>query len=115
MRPCAAKIAAMEKQDLFEVTVRRDLEDLVPAFVENRHKEVAALEAALVASDLEELRRIAAMMQAVGESFGIARIRELGADIEDAAGRSDFDGVAVYMAIYRHYLNRLRIRIEPAA
>lgn len=103
----------MSEASKHEVTVRQDLADLVPAFLDNRRKEVAALEAAVVASDLVELRRIAGMMQAVGESFGIPRIRELGTEIEDAAGRSDFDGVAVYATMYRYYLERLTIRIAP--
>jgi hypothetical protein len=102
----------MNESKSHEVTIRHELGDLVPAFLVNRRQEVVALEAAIGTSDLNELRRIAGMMKAVGESFGIPRISELGAEIEEATERGDFDAVAVYASLYRHYLERLRIRVE---
>ena len=46
----------MKNNQPLKVVVDRELEDLVPVFLKNRHKEVDTLKAALAAADFEQLR-----------------------------------------------------------
>ena len=41
-----------------KVTVAKDLADLIPVFMKNRHKELDALRVALAAADFEQLRQL---------------------------------------------------------
>ena len=71
------------------------------------------LEAAVRSSDLEEVRKIASVTKAVGHQFGIPRIEELGVELDSAAARGDLDALDAYVALYRDYVQRLRIEVEP--
>jgi len=41
--------------EAYKVTVAKDLEDLIPAFMRNRNKELETLKGALAAADFEQL------------------------------------------------------------
>ena len=44
--------------DHYSVTVAKDLQDLIPVFMSNRHQELDALRVALAAADFEKLRQL---------------------------------------------------------
>src|SRR2546422_6010947 len=44
--------------EAYKVTVAKDLEDLIPAFMRNRNKELETLKVALAAADFEQLRQL---------------------------------------------------------
>jgi HPt (histidine-containing phosphotransfer) domain-containing protein len=94
------------------VKVSKDIQDLVPAFMANRHKEVDALRAALEANDLETLRRLAHRMRGVGASYGFPHVSVIGKAIEDGVRRQDRVGLAAQINVYRDYLARVEIAYE---
>jgi HPt (histidine-containing phosphotransfer) domain-containing protein len=61
--------------DALTVKVSKDIEDLIPAFLANRKKEVETLRAALAAGDFEQLRQVGHRMRGVGHSYGFDRGR----------------------------------------
>src|SRR5438094_447007 len=58
----------------YKVTVAKDLEDLIPAFMRNRNKELETLKVALAAADFEQLRQLGHRMKGVGNSYGFAHV-----------------------------------------
>lgn len=96
-------------EDAYEVTVAKDLEDLVPVFMKNRHKELDSLRAALAASDFEQLRQLGHRMKGVGNSYGFDKVSTLGKTIEDGAHAGDRAALEADIAVYADYLAKVKV------
>ena len=96
----------------YTVTVARDLEDLIPAFMSNRRKELDTLRVALAAADFEQLRQLGHRMKGVGNSYGFAHVSTLGKHIEDGARNGDRAGLAARISEYADYLAKVQIVFE---
>ena len=95
--------------EAYTVAVEKGLEDLIPEFLKNRHREVATLQAAVAAADFEQLRQAGHRMRGVGTPYGFDRISELGKQIEDSAKAGNGAEVETALAQYADYLSRLKI------
>ena len=95
-----------------KVIVQKDLEDLIPVFMRNRHKELDSLRAAVAAADFEQLRQLGHRMRGVGNSYGFERITSLGKEIEEGAKSGDKDSLATHIAAYGDYLSKVQIAYE---
>jgi CheY-like chemotaxis protein len=69
--------------------IANDLEDLIPAYLEKRRKDVVACRVALDAEDFAAIRRLGHNMKGTGTGYGFPGLTELGGEIEAAAIRSD--------------------------
>ena len=96
----------------FHVVVDKALEDLIPVFMRNRHKEVETLKAALAAADFEQLRQLGHRMKGVGNSYGFTHISTLGKYIEDGAKSGDRNALAATITEYDNYLSKVQIAYE---
>ncbi len=94
------------------VTVAKDLEDLIPTFMKNRHKELETLRAALAAGDMEQLRQLGHRMKGVGNSYGFELVSVLGKKVEDGAKATDRAALEAGIAEYTDYLARVKIVYE---
>src|SRR4051794_13206609 len=99
-------------ESLYQVTVDRDLEDLIPVFMKNRHKELDTLRVALAAADFEQLRQLGHRMKGVGNSYGFDHVSTLGKYIEDGARSGDRAALDARIREYADYLARVQIRYE---
>ncbi len=99
-------------ENAYTVTVAKDLEDLIPEFVENRRRELESLRAALAAGAFERLRQLGHRMRGVGNSFGFERVSSLGGQIEEGATRANRGELEARIAEYADYLSRVRIVYE---
>jgi HPt (histidine-containing phosphotransfer) domain-containing protein len=99
-------------EDAYQVKVAKDLEDLIPTFLGNRHKEIDALRVALAAADFEQLRQLGHRMRGVGNSYGFERISVIGKHIEDGARSGDKAALAAQIADYSDYLSKVQITYE---
>ena len=99
-------------ESVCKVTVARDLEDLIPVFMKNRHKELDTLRVALAAADFEQLRQLGHRMKGVGNSYGFARVSVIGKQIEDGARSGDKASLDARIKEYAEYLARVQIRYE---
>jgi len=99
-------------EDIYKVTVQKDLEDLIPTFMRNRHKEHEALKVALAAADFEQLRQLGHRMKGVGNSYGFTHVSTIGKDIEDGARSGDRATLEARIAEYGDYLSRVQITYE---
>jgi HPt (histidine-containing phosphotransfer) domain-containing protein len=96
----------------YRVIVAKDLEDLIPVFMSNRKKELDALRVALAAADFEQLRQLGHRMKGVGNSYGFARISDLGKHVEDGARSGDRASLAATITSYSEYLAKVQIAYE---
>src|SRR5712664_1251251 len=96
----------------YKVTVARDLEDLIPVFMNNRKKELDTLRVALAAADFEQLRQLGHRMKGVGNSYGFAHVSVLGQEIEDGARSGDRASLEAHIAQYGDYLSKVQIAFE---
>lgn len=67
------------------VQVDADMAELIPRFLENRRKDVAAIPAALERGDYDAVRTIGHDMKGTGAGYGFDEITALGAALEQAA------------------------------
>jgi len=96
----------------YTVTVARDLEDLIPAFMSNRRKELDTLRVALAAADFDQLRQLGHRMKGVGNSYGFAHVSTLGKYIEDGARSGDRAALEARIGEYAEYLAKVQIVFE---
>jgi HPt (histidine-containing phosphotransfer) domain-containing protein len=96
----------------YTVTVARDLEDLIPAFMSNRRKELDTLRVALAAADFEQLRQLGHRMKGVGNSYGFSHVSTLGRHIEEGARSADRAALEARIREYADYLDKVQIVFE---
>jgi len=99
-------------EDIYKVTVAKDLEDLIPTFMRNRQKEHEALKVALAAADFEQLRQLGHRMKGVGNSYGFTHVSAIGKEIEDGARSGDRAALEARIVEYGEYLSRVQISYE---
>ncbi|HEU5176881.1 MAG TPA: Hpt domain-containing protein [Burkholderiales bacterium] len=95
-----------------KVIVAKDLEDLIPVFMRNRHKELDSLRVALAAADFEQLRQLGHRMKGVGNSYGFTHVSTLGKHIEDGARSGDRASLQARISEYEEYLSKVQITYE---
>ena len=98
--------------DDYKVLVAKDIEDLIPVFMKNRHKELESLRVALAAADFEQLRQLGHRMKGVGNSYGFARVSTIGKYIEDGARSGDRALLQASITEYGDYLSKVQIAYE---
>jgi HPt (histidine-containing phosphotransfer) domain-containing protein len=98
--------------DGYIVKVAKDLEDLIPTFLNNRKKELDNLRSALAAADFEQLRQLGHRMRGVGNSYGFERVSLLGKEIEEGARGGDKASLERHIAAYGEYLSRVQVAYE---
>src|SRR5215208_3564192 len=96
----------------YKVTVERDIEDLIPVFMKNRHKELDTLRVALAAADFEQLRQLGHRMKGVGNSYGFDHVSTLGGHIEAGARSGDRGALQASISEYDEYLSKVQIAYE---
>ena len=96
----------------YKVTVAKDLADLIPVFMKNRHKELDTLRTALAAANFEQLRQLGHRMKGVGNSYGFTHVSTLGKYIEDGARSGDRAALQASIDEYQDYLSKVQITYE---
>lgn len=99
-------------ENSISVSVDRDLEDLVPGFLENRRKDIREVRASIESEDFDIMRVIGHRMKGSGGGYGFAEISEIGAEIENAANARDAATVARNIDRLSDYLERVTIVYE---
>jgi len=96
----------------YRVSVAKDLEDLIPVFMKNRHKELDTLRVALASADFEQLRQVGHRMKGVGNSYGFEHVSDLGKHIEEGARSGDRAALEARIAEYGEYLAKVQVVYE---
>ncbi len=100
-----------DKNNDDEIIIPKHLADLRPLFIENRRGELEALEHAFASGNLDQIADLATKVKECGTSFGAARLQEIGAELQAAAARADYEALAAYILMYRDYLALVRVKV----
>lgn len=71
--------------------ISKELEDILPLFLDTVTKNIAAIHVALQTGDFETVRTLGHRMKGAGGGYGFHRVTELGREIEMAAKESNVD------------------------
>ncbi|MEY4703977.1 MAG: hypothetical protein RL042_173 [Nitrospirota bacterium] len=77
----------------FTVHIDQSLEDIVPGFLANRHRDVQTLKTALEQNDLKTIHVIGHRMKGDGGGYGFDMISTIGAALEQAAEQEDRNAI----------------------
>jgi CheY-like chemotaxis protein len=110
----ATLLHAIEEHTTGRVLVRVDasLAEMVPRFLENRRKDVETIAEALAHADYENIRILGHNMKGPGAGYGMDRITEIGASLEQAAGRREPEEIRAGAAELARYLDGLHVEYE---
>lgn len=92
------------------VKIDKELEDLVPLFLKNRHRDIERLKSAAAAMSFSELKSIGHENKGLGESYGFPHLTALGARIEQAADKEETDSIRTLVNEFESYV--LNVRVE---
>ncbi len=98
--------------DRIRVTIDKDLEDLIPGFLNNRRKDVASLNEALAAGRMDTLKSIGHSLKGVGGGYGFHELSTIGAEIEKIVKSGSSAGIQELVDKISNYLDRLEIVFE---
>lgn len=91
------------------VEVMKDLEPLIPRYLERRFKEVETFRAQLGAGDFEALRVGGHSLKGSGGGYGFAPLTAIGATIETAAKAKDAAAIETALVQYADYIQRVDV------
>lgn len=95
--------------DRITVSIDADLEEIVPGFLENRRKDVGALQTALQGNDLKTVRLLGHRMKGDGGGYGFDQISAIGDKLEQAAIREDRTVMTQQIAALADFLARVEV------
>jgi PAS domain S-box-containing protein len=108
----ATLLRAIEEHTTGVVRVDAGLAELVPGFLENRRIDLDAIASSLARSDYESVRILGHNMKGTGAGYGFPRITELGASLEQAAGRCESEEIRARTAELSRYLHGLLVKYD---
>jgi HPt (histidine-containing phosphotransfer) domain-containing protein len=94
------------------VKVDKDLEDLIPGFMQHRRDDVASLKASLSAGELDKIRITGHSMKGTGGGYGFDDLSQIGAELERAAVVGDAGEISALVDRLEKYLDHVVIRFE---
>ncbi len=92
------------------VKVDRELEELIPLFLETRARDMATLQTSLASNDFAAMKVVGHGMKGSGGAFGFGLVTKIGDIIEAAAIKGDKASVEHQLAVLRDYLARVEIQ-----
>ena len=95
------------------IQVDSDLEDLIPGFLENRHRDITSILDALRRNDYNSIAEAGHTMKGVGGGYGFDAITDIGGVIEQAAKHNDPVKIEHCLNELSSYLQRIEIVFEP--
>ena len=91
------------------VQVSKDIEVLVPRYLDRRHKEIEAFRAALGSGDFDALRIGGHSLKGSGGGYGFETLTLIGGRIEKAAQQKDAAVIEAAITEYADYMARLEV------
>jgi HPt (histidine-containing phosphotransfer) domain-containing protein len=99
----------MTPHDTIVVHVDADLEPLIPFFLCNQHKALAAMQAALQQHDYPTIQSMGHGMKGSGGGYGFHAVTDIGGAIEQAAKAGYHEEISTWLDSLAHYLERVEI------
>lgn len=93
--------------DTITVEVDKEIQSIVPEFLDKRKKECLLIDSLLTRDSFSEIRTLGHRMKGAGGSYGFDDISEIGEVIEHAALAGDKEGIAGAVLRLSDYLERV--------
>jgi histidine phosphotransfer protein HptB len=101
--------SALRQEAKIIVQVDPDIADLIPGFLENRHKDIKTMGEALTEGDFETIRILGHSMKGAGGSYGFDAITDIGKSLEQAAIAKDAGGIKKSVQELSAYLDCIEV------
>ena len=98
-----------EQSEPLLVHIDPALAEIVPTYLENRHKDLALLADLLRKAEFESLRVLGHRMKGSGGGYGFADISAIGWRMEQAATHADATEMTACIAELKSYLDRVEV------
>jgi HPt (histidine-containing phosphotransfer) domain-containing protein len=103
---------ALKQEEKIIVHVDPDIADLIPGFLENRHKDIKTMGEAVTQGDFEAIRILGHSMKGAGGSYGFDAITDIGKSLEQAAIAKDSGVIKKSVQELSAYLDRVEVVYE---
>ena len=100
-----------EKPSVPVVHVDVDIEDLVPIFLQNRHRDVEAMVHACGQRDFETVRILGHNMKGAGAGYGFDLVTDIGQSLERSATLQDHEAILKLVRDLSEYLEVVEVVI----
>ena len=97
------------QSEKIRIHIDRDLQDLIPDYLENRGKDLLAYQQALEKGDFDSIAVLGHSMKGSGGGYGFNDLSQIGRAIEKAAKSRDKDSVRKSIIDLTAYLKKLEI------
>ena len=101
--------SALKQEAKIIVHVDPDIADLIPGFLENRHKDIKTIGEALAQGDFETIRFLGHSMKGAGGSYGFDAITDVGRSLEQAAIAQDTGRIKKSLLELFAYLDSIEV------
>jgi len=91
------------------VHVDADIEELIPGFLQNRHRDVKTIIYALEYGDYETIKLLGHSMRGSGNGYGFQEITKIGKSIEMAAKDRNSEEIKKWIGELSSYLERVEV------
>ena len=92
------------------VEIPKEMDELIPPFLENRQKDLELLTAAIAECDTETITRLGHNMKGSGAGYGFKKISQLGFSLENAGKNQDFEAAQQALDELGSYLKGLQVK-----
>ena len=94
------------------VVMDPELEELIPNYLENRHRDVQSIVDARVQGDFEAIRLLAHSMKGSGGGYGFDAITDIGQSMEQAAKAGNGEEISKWAQELQVYLDHVEVVYE---
>lgn len=91
------------------IYIDNDMKDLIPIYLNNRHKDIQAVFEALQNNTFPQIQTIGHNLKGTGESYGFSDITIIGKALEEAARAEDAVEVRKYINELVKYMESIEI------
>ena len=95
--------------DKIKAEVSKDLEPLIPRYLDRRHKEIEVFRTQLAAGNFEALRIGGHSLKGSGGGYGFPDLTRIGGAIETAAKAGDVAVIDTMLTEYADYMQRVEV------
>ena len=95
-----------------KVVVDRDIEELIPGFLENRQADIRSILGSLEDDDYETVRILGHSMKGAGGGYGFDAISDIGQNLESAAREKNAWAIKKMVSDLASYLEQVDIVYE---
>ncbi len=94
------------------VRIDSELEELIPNYIENRHKDIKNMTEALAKGDFDTVRLLGHSMKGSGASYGFTEISVIGKKLEEAAKAKNQADITASIQELSDYMANLEVVYE---